>query len=121
MLSGTLKVSAGIVFLTALLAISVYAIEKRLWKAKQYIITPESVDIIDTTFGARHNSYGLKGITSINLHQTPLSKLSDYGTITINFMGGSSVSIRNIPNPEKHLGLIQQLINKGEISTENLS
>lgn len=95
--------------------ISTIAIAGKGWNVKKYIITPESVTIVDGVLNVRHRSHNLKGMTGADIQQTFWAKKMNYGTITINFMGGSSLRIRNVEQPVQHLTNVHRLINDGKI------
>lgn len=70
--------------------------------------------------GSDKTSYGLKGVISMCVHQSMLMKMLGYGNLTFYFLGGSSVTLRNIPNPNQYLENIQQLISKGHVIVDDM-
>lgn len=102
-----------IIFLGTIFSVSLYT--NAMWKSKEYIISPDRIIIIDGIFGKRQRVHNVKGNTGMQLHQTPIKKFFDYGTITLSFMGGEKVTITNVSKPEKKILLIEELIDKGEV------
>lgn len=96
-----------------------YLVTKRTWLTKKYIISPETILIVDSVAGAQYRSHNLKGVTNIKLHQSPFAKQFNYGTITVYFMGGSFITLTHISEPVVHLNNINALINKGYIEASS--
>lgn len=94
-------------------------VEDKQWKANYYKVTPDAIQITCGVLGTSQRSYGLKGVTSVELIQSPLMKLVNCGTITFKFMGGGTVNIYKIPNPYKNMEYIQQIIYKGFFIVES--
>jgi uncharacterized membrane protein YdbT with pleckstrin-like domain len=113
-----LIIGASLFLLLLFLTILSIVFEKRRWSTEQYVITPENVEVVVGLIGMSRSSYGLRGVVAMNVNQSPLAKYLGYGTITLRFMGGGSMDIKNIEEPEKHMHMIQQLMNKGAIEKD---
>jgi len=70
-------------------------------------------------FSSNCVSYELKGMTSMEVHQTALGKKFNYGNLIVRFMGGGSLLMKDIPAPEILIVKIRELISKKEIEEEN--
>lgn len=106
---------AVILFILVVVLVFTGLASKLRWQTKKYIVTQDRIIAIDGIIGQRQRIYNLKGITSMQLQQTPLMKLLDSGVITFSFMGGGAINLRNINSPTKHMTLIQEILDKGFI------
>lgn len=98
-----------------IILISTLAVAGKGWSTKEYIFTQDTVTIIDGLMNVRRRSNNLKGMVGADITQTYIAKKFNYGTITINFMGGGSLRIRNIHQPVQHLTNVHRLINDGKL------
>lgn len=108
-------ITISLILLAILLIASIVLfiiLEKRNLKTKTYIITQDTITSTTNIFGLKKRTYNVRGLTHMELSQNVVGKLLNYGTVTIYFMGGSFISIRNIPEPSEHLEKIQEIINK---------
>ncbi|MBI2414621.1 hypothetical protein HYV31_02115 [candidate division WWE3 bacterium] len=84
---------------------------KSLFKATRYVINKDRVDVWEKGFTSKHYSYGMRGYTSMKLDKSGFGNLYDYGKLTLFFMGGSQVELRNIEDPEKVMTQIEEILN----------
>ena len=108
-----------IISLAILLALMIAIFSKKFWNMREYIVTPQNIMDCEGLFGSNCISYELKGMTSMEVHQTPLGKKFNYGNLIIKFMGGSAFLMKNVPAPELLLHKIRRLISSGSVETED--
>jgi len=108
-----------IITLALLLALMICVFSKKYWNKREYVITPETIMDCEGMFSSNCVSYELKGMTSMEVHQTALGKKFNYGNLIVRFMGGGSLLMKDIPAPEILIVKIRELISKKEIEEEN--
>lgn len=83
---------------------------KNLAKSTKYVISNEKIDVLETGFSSKYYSYNMRGYTSMKLDHPAFTRFINCGRITLYFMGGSSVEIRNIENPELVMSEIEVVL-----------
>jgi hypothetical protein len=86
----------------------------RKWHTRRYEFYDNNVHVIDGMFGSSHVSFGLGSVISVKINQSVIADFFNYGTITLNFFGGTSLDLENVPKPEENLPKIQAFIDKAK-------
>lgn len=84
------------------------------WRTRYYEITPEKATIIDGIFGKNLQSENFDGFVGMSLQESILGKLFNYGSITLKFISGAELHIRNIEKPEEYMERINEFIRSGK-------
>ena len=108
-----------IITLALLLALIIGVFSKKYWNKREYVITPETIMDCEGMFSSNCVSYELKGMTSMEVHQTALGKKFNYGNLIVRFMGGGSLLMKDVSEPEILILKIRELIRKKEVEVDN--
>jgi len=100
---------------TGLLFVSATTCKMR-WRGKSYIITPDQIVIVDGVWSKRHRASNLKGMVGMTLEQTFMAKMLGFGTVSVKFMGGGELNIRNIDEPETVMNYISEMARNGFVT-----
>lgn len=75
------------------------------------MINQDRVDVWETGLSSKHSSFNMRGYTSMKLDKSGLGNIYDYGKLTLFFMGGTQVELRNIEDPELIMSQIEEILN----------
>lgn len=79
---------------------------KTNWEQTKYMITKDKVTAFE---GDNQKTYGMRGYTSMRLDKSLIQRVFKSGKITLFFMGGGSVELDNVDNPEMIIDRIEKL------------
>jgi membrane protein YdbS with pleckstrin-like domain len=106
----TLIILLNIAIQTVDAGVLVYLILR--WKNTTYSISPEHVTIQQDSLKERGRIYSASNLKEIEVEQSPLGRVLDYGTVSFHAPGlGSKVELQNIPHPWQYANLLTQNIN----------
>jgi len=89
-------------------------IERRRIKTQRYVIDKDNIHAIGAMFGVSRITKKLSGITSMQIKQSILGGLMNYGNIEIDFFGGGQLIMENIKNPDEVLTKIENFMKKNK-------
>lgn len=92
----------------------VLILTNRKWQTRRYEFYENNVHVLDSAFGSSHTSFGLGSVISVKVSQSLVGNFFNYGTITLNFFGGTTLDLENVPRPEEKLPKIQAFIDKAK-------
>lgn len=78
------------------------------WRSVRYLITPQEIVITRGTLDVSTEIYKTTGIEKVEVRQSALGKLFNYGTVSLFHPALGSIELVNIPTPGYYARLIEQ-------------
>jgi membrane protein YdbS with pleckstrin-like domain len=80
------------------------------WYFSHYEITEKEIVLKSGLVFRRRKSVSLSDVASVELYQSPISRLMYHGTIILEHTNGRVTKIKNIPNFDEYIHIIKQMV-----------